>query len=218
MTYLFAFIILRALKLPAVEIPLADGGSLTTGPSADNRAGFELGRLPRARWRICEYQTDIIVIRTLSDATSSASLAHIIVYSMAPDGIPTPSSNAPTPFLTPLPSGMNTPHIQTSTLGDYLSAPLGRSNVQSKNRTYLAGSKALDSLARLIASTESFFHPSNSGTWTEDVCATNHCYLQFLEDLRSLIVTFHSSAPSSNTSCTTSTNVFHSYFIRRDSV
>lgn len=37
----------------------------------------------------------------------------------------------------------------------------------SKNpKGYFAGSKALDSLDRLITSTESFFHPSNSGPWT----------------------------------------------------
>jgi proteasome activator subunit 4 len=35
-----------------LEIPLADGGSLTTGPNADNRAGFEIGRLPKPEWRI----------------------------------------------------------------------------------------------------------------------------------------------------------------------
>jgi hypothetical protein len=98
----------------------------------------------------------------------TASLARIIVYSMAPDGPPAPNSTAPTPYFTPLPSGMNTPQIHTTTLGEYLSAPLGKT--YSNGKTYLASSKALDSLARLIASTASFFHPSNSGAWTADVC------------------------------------------------
>ena len=31
---------------------------------------------------------------------------------------------------------------------------------------YLAGSKALDSLDKLLTSTESFFHPSNFGPWS----------------------------------------------------
>lgn len=35
-----------------IEISLADGGSLTTGPTADNVAGFEIGRLPKPQWRI----------------------------------------------------------------------------------------------------------------------------------------------------------------------
>ena len=98
-----------------------------------------------------------------------ASLARIIVYSMAPDSYPSPGSSAPTPFMTPMPSGMSTPQIQNSTAGDYLGIPLGKSDQSSKGKTYLAGSRALDSLARLIASTESFFHPSNSGAWTADV-------------------------------------------------
>jgi proteasome activator subunit 4 len=31
---------------------------------------------------------------------------------------------------------------------------------------FAGGSRALDSLDRLVTSTESFFHPSNSGPWT----------------------------------------------------
>lgn len=92
------------------------------------------------------------------------SLARIIVYSMMYDGPPTPPSGLSTPW-TP---GFSTPEPGNN-LGDYLSAPLGAKG-RNKVKTYLAGSKALDSLARLIWSTESFFHPSNAGTWTSDVC------------------------------------------------
>ena len=60
-------------------------------------------------------------------------------------------------------------------LGDYLSSPIGKKGRMRK--TYLAGSRALDSLARLIVSTESFFHPSNSGTWTADVCFMFYLWL-----------------------------------------
>lgn len=88
---------------------------------------------------------------------------------MAPDAIPSPASNAPTPFFTPLASGASTPlPHQNGGLGDYLSAPLGKGG-HLKAKTYLAGCKALDALVKLIASTESFFHPTNSGNWTNDV-------------------------------------------------
>lgn len=89
------------------------------------------------------------------------------MYSMAPDATPLPPSNALTPVFSPLPSGVNTPQSNDSKLGDYLTKPLGR---QQGSTGYLAGCRALDSLARMIASTESFFHPSNSGSWTADVC------------------------------------------------
>ncbi|KAJ7456675.1 hypothetical protein FB451DRAFT_613190 [Mycena latifolia] len=137
----------------SMEIPLADGGSLTTGPSADRNVAAEITRLPKPEWRI-------------------QSLARIIVYSMAPDGMPTPASSAPTPMFTPVPSGMSTPRIPTNSLRDYLSAPLTRIGTgPSKHKTYLAGSKALESLSQIIASTESFFHPSNSGPFTADLAA-----------------------------------------------
>ncbi|KAI0651592.1 hypothetical protein C8Q79DRAFT_934115 [Trametes meyenii] len=143
---------LMAKCMASMEIPLADAGSLTTGPNADGQATFEMNRLPKPTWRI-------------------ASLARIIVYSMAPDGLPAPSSNAPTPLFTPLTSGASTPlPHQNGGLGDYLSSPLGKGG-RLKAKTYLAGCKALDSLARLIASTESFFHPTNSGSWTSDLSA-----------------------------------------------
>jgi proteasome activator subunit 4 len=34
---------------------------------------------------------------------------------------------------------------------------------------YIAGSKAMESLDRLITSIETFFHPSNTGKWTLSV-------------------------------------------------
>ncbi|KAF5375146.1 hypothetical protein D9758_000062 [Tetrapyrgos nigripes] len=42
----------------------------------------------------------------------------------------------------------------------------GKSRAGDSPQGYLAGSRALDTLERLITSTESFFHPSNSGTWS----------------------------------------------------
>ena len=88
---------------------------------------------------------------------------------MAPDGLPTAPSSAPTPLGTPFASGMNTPRNQGGSVGDYLTAPLAKIPFLSL-KSYVGGSKALDSLVKLIASTESFFHPSNSGAWTADVC------------------------------------------------
>ncbi|KAI0034951.1 hypothetical protein K488DRAFT_76958 [Vararia minispora EC-137] len=143
--------------LASMEIPLADSGSLTTGPSADNEAGWEIGRLPKPTWRII-------------------SLARLIVYSMAPDSLPSAPSTNPTPFVaTPLASGTSTPRLMNSlgsagSVGDYLTATLGKAPFAGL-KTYTGGSKALDSLVKLIASTESFFHPSNSGAWTSDLTA-----------------------------------------------
>jgi proteasome activator subunit 4 len=103
--------------------------------------------------------------------TALASLAIIIVYSMAPESPVAPAADGPTPFWTPAPSGTSTPAIGNGhSLGDYLSHPLAKGTSQ-RPKSYLAGSKALDSLAKMIASTESFFHPSNSGSWTNDVGA-----------------------------------------------
>lgn len=51
-------------------------------------------------------------------------------------------------------------------------APTPRSregHFEAQQTGYLAGSKALDSLDRLVTSTESFFHPSNFGQWTQNV-------------------------------------------------
>ena len=105
---------------------------------------------------------------------------------MAPDGVPAPGSQAPTPaFQTPSVSRPGTPLPQQNGgvhgLADYLSAPLGKGG-HLKAKTFLAGSKALDSLVRFIASTEGFFHPSNSGSWTNDVSCRVTAFLSPFPD------------------------------------
>ncbi|EJU01100.1 hypothetical protein DACRYDRAFT_22883 [Dacryopinax primogenitus] len=138
--------------LATMSIPLADTGSLATGTSTDTQASFEIGRLPPPVWEI-------------------HSLARIIVYSMSRDGPASASSGFSTPeILTPGPSG----HKTNGLLRDLFKPH------HEKVKTYLAGSKALDSFARLIVSTESFFHPSNSGSWTGNLCAlVRHVVNQF---------------------------------------
>jgi proteasome activator subunit 4 len=42
----------------------------------------------------------------------------------------------------------------------------GPVRVQDSATGFVAGSRALDSLDKLITSVESFFHPSNAGQWT----------------------------------------------------
>jgi proteasome activator subunit 4 len=62
---------------------------------------------------------------------------------------------------------------------------------------YLAGSKAMESLDKFITSTESFFHPSNSGVWSLTVrhlCCLDSFWLlisfQLTQFLRSLTSEF----------------------------
>lgn len=84
----------------------------------------------------------------IQPTSHTGSLAKLMVYSISVDG-PIKSES----------TGVNTPASKN--------APL--------QGGYLAGSKALDSLEKFITSTESFFHPSNTGLWTLTV-STDHDY------------------------------------------
>jgi proteasome activator subunit 4 len=85
-------------------------------------------------------------------------LATIIVYSMHEDSPIAPPSGMATPFA---PDPAESPFYP------------GARPLQT---TFIAGSKALDSLIKFIVSTESFFHPSNSGSWTSNVSDSNRPY------------------------------------------
>ncbi|GAA6033408.1 hypothetical protein JCM8097_006736 [Rhodosporidiobolus ruineniae] len=90
------------------------------------------------------------------------SFAAIIVYSMAVDAVP----QGGTPMGSRVPSrpGSPGPGSKPSAAGHgLLGQALGVA--PKKERTYLAGSKALDALAKLVQATEGYFHPSNYGRW-----------------------------------------------------
>ncbi|KAK7691509.1 hypothetical protein QCA50_004908 [Cerrena zonata] len=134
--------------LATMAITLADAGSLTTGCEVDtNKISPLLEQLPEPESRLL-------------------TLARLIVYSMAQDGPHTPSSNSDTPLSMPTPPRSSThrahPHESPA---DYLYASLGKGE-GLKPQAYIAGSKALNSLVKLIAPCENFFHPTNAGSWT----------------------------------------------------
>jgi len=108
----------------------------------------QTGNLPRSKRLSTDIVRCILFLffwkrRPKSRHLIADAMAKIFVYSMAIDG----------------PSRSDTDSSQNS----------GEPPLQL---VYLAGSKALDSLDRVITSTESFFHPSNSGPWTLSVCNT----------------------------------------------
>ncbi|KAJ7293229.1 hypothetical protein C8J57DRAFT_19449 [Mycena rebaudengoi] len=88
-------------------------------------------------------------LRIKKNISRQQSLARMLVYSMAVDG-PARDSAAATP----------------RNVDGKLQQPTG----------FIAGSKALDALDRLITSTETFFHPSNSGPFTISLTS----FLQYL--------------------------------------
>lgn len=61
----------------------------------------------------------------------------------------------------------------------------GEIRTDENQKGYVAGSKALDSLDRIVTSTESFFHPSNYGQWTSILTAfLNRLAAEFIRRLK----------------------------------
>lgn len=97
-------------------------------------------------------------------------MANIVVYSMFIDGPVMPAS------------GMATPASGAKVTLNGVHAP--------KPRTYIAGSKALDSLIKFLVNVESFFHPNNAGHWTASV-SLNPTYFTVFKFVWAVAGQFH---------------------------
>lgn len=104
----------------------------------------------------------------------TGALARLFVYSMMEDASPSLPSAVPSPA----PSTPATPRTAAS----------------HPPKTSLGGSRVLDSLAKFVQATETFFHPSNSGLWSVKLinfayCLASHFFHRWLVRL------FFSSVP-----------------------
>jgi len=138
---------------------LVEGQKHATGAHSDAKLSATMQKMkkPSDRIRECSFEprsssTALTETRlALSLLCFPESLAQIIIYSMSNDAPLLPESGFATPSVGG-PSAMA--GIETS------SAQLG--GVPVAHKKYLAGSKALDALAKLITNCESMFHPSVS--------------------------------------------------------
>ncbi|KPV77183.1 uncharacterized protein RHOBADRAFT_25084 [Rhodotorula graminis WP1] len=131
----FAFIMTKCLR--AMGVPV--GGGTKAGASGVAASDFATQ----------DQQATGVALAMKRPTEKLGSFAAVIVYSMAADAVP----QGATPFGSKAPSRAASP------------PPPGARSSASAKRTYLAGSKALDALAKLIQATEGYFHPSNYGRW-----------------------------------------------------
>ncbi|KAH8919753.1 hypothetical protein BT69DRAFT_1352911 [Atractiella rhizophila] len=131
------------------------------------------------------------------------SFSTILVYSMSVDsvaasasiekGVLTPATGVGTPRL----SRTNTSSAGTATNGgvggNLLVAALAGSGKErdrkKPKKSYVGGSRALDSLNKLVQALESFYHPSNYGDWTRTLTrflqmVTSTFYRRWMEEQR----------------------------------
>ncbi|GAA6008845.1 hypothetical protein JCM10207_001745 [Rhodosporidiobolus poonsookiae] len=144
----FAFIMTKCLR--AMGCPV--GGGTKAGASGVAASDFATQ----------DSAASGVALQMKRPSEKLGSFAAIIVYSMAVDAYPqgnTPmGTRVPSRAGSPPPGAKSTP-VSHGLLGQALGIQ------PKKERTYLAGSKALDALAKLIQATEGYFHPSNYGRW-----------------------------------------------------
>ncbi|WWD21364.1 hypothetical protein CI109_105848 [Kwoniella shandongensis] len=119
------------------------------------------------------------------------SLAETIIFCMSedsafvatPSGYATPGTATPAPVSAAISRLQNGNHLSRTGSSDSLAVAGQKSE---ENKKYLAGSKALDHLSRLLTSCETFFHPSNSGHWSAFLTTfLNHLASNFVERWKS---------------------------------
>ncbi|GAA5921528.1 hypothetical protein JCM1841_000553 [Sporobolomyces salmonicolor] len=152
----FAFIMTKCLRVMGVPV----GGGTKAGAQGVAASDFSTA----------DSNATGIALTMKRPTEKLGSFAALIVYSMSNDSAPSGS----TPFGSKFPSrsgsragsraGSPGPGARPNSHGLLGIATANLTRVK-KDRTYLAGSKALDALAKLIQATESFFHPSNYGRW-----------------------------------------------------
>lgn len=160
----FEFVMSKCLR--SLNVPV--GGSLASANSMSITAS--------------DARTSKKILDAKKPIDRTQSLAEVIIYSMAEDSPIAPfGTGPPTRSATPAPGHATPAGNNTSSADPIARLRNGATDMTRMSSTdslaaagerielhhkYLAGSKALDHLSRLITSCETFFHPSNSGPWS----------------------------------------------------
>ncbi|WRT69165.1 uncharacterized protein IL334_006149 [Kwoniella shivajii] len=173
----FDFIMTKCLR--SLNVPL--GGSVASQHSqsittADGRASKKVIDAKKPLDRVMSLAETIVF--SMSEDSPSVALPS----AMATPGTATPIGNS-APVQPAISRLQNDIDMKRTPSSDSL-ATAGRKG--DANPKYLAGSKALDHLSKLLTACETFFHPSNSGHWSAYLNAfLGHLASNFVERWKS---------------------------------